>query len=321
MKTKLTLVICICFLTVNSFAQTKGDAVEAYNEGVTMYSQLKNYPSAIKSLEKAISIANQVGEEANDVKESAQSLLVSSQMQIATQLYSQKKYDEALKAMETAKKTAIEYNDDKNEKRINSALPRLYYAMGAQNMNEGRYNDALEDYRKSIDVNPNMSNTYLAMGATYQKMDSLDKALENYDKTMEVALRTNKPGDASEARKAATNYLLMKGQEAKDANNFEAAFQYFTQAVKYDENNPDIRLQVAIAGNSIKKFKEAIEAGEKALAIEKRPNILAKVNYQLAFAYEGAGQEAKACEYYKKVPKTDSDKVNADNAIKRLMCK
>jgi tetratricopeptide (TPR) repeat protein len=313
------LALCLSIFAFSASAQTVKEAVDAYNSGATFLG-IKNYPAAIKSFEKAIEIANTVGEEANEVKLNSQTAIVGARKQQATELYSKKNYEEALKVMELARNNAKEFGDTKNEKSINNALPRLYYSMGAEDLEAGRHQEAISNYNKSLEINPNQSNTLLAKGVAYQKMDSVNLALESYDKTMDVAMRTNNPAGASEARKAATNLLLAKGQNAKDANDYNAALGYFTNASKYSENNPDIYLQIAVAANSVKKYSEAATAGEKALTLEKRANVQALIHYQLGFAYEGAGNNIKACENYRQILVGDNNKENANNGLKRLKC-
>ncbi|MGL5912855.1 MAG: tetratricopeptide repeat protein, partial [Bacteroidales bacterium] len=188
------------------------------------------------------------------------------------------------------------------------------------NMKNNLFVEAIYDYQKAIELNNNLSHIHLALGAAFVKIDSVNSALIAFDKTMDVARRSNKPSDANEARKAAKNILLKKGQEAKDNKQFAEAYNSFNAAAKYDENDPDVRLQVTIAANNNSQWQEAIEAGEIALTLEKRDNMRAKIFYQLAYAYEQKGDSQKACENYKQVPATDSDKANADGAIKRLKC-
>jgi len=151
-------------------------------------------------------------------------------------------------------------------------------------------------------------------------MDSAEQALAAFDRATEVAMRTNQPGDAIDARRLAKGLLMKNGQEAKNVENFKKAYEFFNAAVKYDENDPDVHLQVAIVANRNGQPKDAIAAAEKALSLEKRDNMRAKIFYQLGYAYEQAGEKSKACSSYKKVPASDSDKANANGAMKRLKC-
>jgi superkiller protein 3 len=315
----LFLALCLSIFALSASAQTMKEAVDAYNSGAS-FLELKSYPAAIKQFEKAVEIANAVGEEADEVKTNSRAGIVNSRMKQAGELYSNKQFEDALKVMELALSNAKEYGDAKNERSINNALPRLYNSLGGSNLEAGKFREALELYNKSLEFNPDQSNAWLAKGVTHQKMDSVDSALEAYSKVMDISMRTNKPADANEARKAATNLLISKGNSAKEASKFEAALDFFTAASKYSESNPDIYLQIAVVANNAKKYSEAVAAGEKALTLEKRANVLAQINYQLGFAYEGAGNNFKACESYKKIPANDSNKENANNGIKRLKC-
>jgi tetratricopeptide (TPR) repeat protein len=319
MNKKLLFSLCAAFLAFAATAQDKNEAIAAYNEGATKMKANQN-TEAIAAFEHAISIAEEVGDDAADVRKNAQTAIISLRKKTASVLFSQKKYDEALKAMEAARADAQKYKNEKEITTINRALPTLYSAMGNEDMNLNKYAEAVNNYKKGIALNANMSKLQLGLGAAYQKLDSAEQALASFDKAIEIAMRTNQPADAVDARRLAKSILMKSGQDAKDAEDFKKAYECFNTAVKYDENDPDVRLQVAIVANRSAQAQEAIAAGEKALELEKRDNMKAKIYYQLGYAYEQAGNAAKACANYKKVPAGDSDKTNADGAIKRLKC-
>ncbi|MGL4909154.1 MAG: tetratricopeptide repeat protein [Bacteroidales bacterium] len=319
MKNILLLATCSILLAFNANAQTTNEAIEAYKEGVAKVTAHKPQ-EALAAFKRAITIANEVGDEANEVRKNAQDGVIRVRTKIVEELFKKSDFENALKEMLKAQASAKKYKDDKNLNRINRALPNLYFAMGNENMKNNLFVEAIYDYQKAIELNNNLSHIHLALGAAFVKIDSVNSALIAFDKTMDVARRSNKPSDANEARKAAKNILLKKGQEAKDNKQFAEAYNSFNAAAKYDENDPDVRLQVTIAANNNSQWQEAIEAGEIALTLEKRDNMRAKIFYQLAYAYEQKGDSQKACENYKQVPATDSDKANADGAIKRLKC-
>jgi len=316
---KLLFTLCAAALAIAAAAQDKNEAIAAYNEGVTKMQAAQN-SEAIAAFQQAIGIAEEVGDEAADVRKNAENNIVALRKKIAAALFSEKKYEDALKTMEEARSDAQKFRNEREVATINRALPNLYLAMGNEDLNRERYGDALKSYRLGVELNGNMSKLHLGSGAAYQKMDSAEQALAAFDRAIEVAMRTNQPADAVDARRLAKSILMKNGQEAKNAKNFKSAYANFNAAVKYDENDPDVRLQVAIAANGNEQAKEAIAAGEKALELEKRPNMIPKIHYQLGLAYEKAGNTAKACTHYKKIPAGDSDKANAVNAVKRLKC-
>ncbi|MGL4364548.1 MAG: tetratricopeptide repeat protein [Bacteroidales bacterium] len=319
MKRIFNLTLCSVLFAFGAYAQTTNEAIEAYKEAVAKVTAHKTN-EAVTAFERAISIANEVGDEANEVRKNAQDGVIRVWMKAAEEFFKKSDFDRALKKMVKAQTAATLYKDDKSLNRINRALPNLYFAMGNENLKNNLFVEAIYDYQKAIELNANVSKIHLALGAALVKIDSIDNALIAFDKTMEIAMRTNQPSDANEARKAAKNLLLKRGQEAKDNKQFADAYNNFNAAVKYDENDPDVRLQVTIAANNNSQWEDAITAGETALTLEKRDNMRAKIFYQLAYAFEQQGNTQKACENYKQVPASDSDKTNADGAIKRLKC-
>jgi tetratricopeptide (TPR) repeat protein len=62
-----------------------------------------------------------------------------------------------------------------------------YYNLGRYYLKAGKYDEAIAENTKAIDLNPNYSDAYLNRGNAYFKSERYDKAIENY----EAGLKTN----------------------------------------------------------------------------------------------------------------------------------
>ena len=317
-KTLFTL--CAALLMLAATAQDKSEAIAAHRDGVAAV-EAGNTTEAIAFFEQAVSLAEEVGDEAADVRQDAGNAIIALRKQIAQSLFRERSFEDALKTMEQARDDAVRFRNTQEQNVINRALPTLYLAMGNRDIELELYDEAVELFRKGIELNPNMARLYFGLGVGYQRSGNLEEALTAFDRTMEVAMRTNQPEDVNNARTAAKNLLLRNGQEAKDANNWQLALEYFSNAVKYDENDPDVRLQIAIAANNVGNAREAIAAGEKALELERRPSMIANIHFQLGYAHELNSNTARACEFYRRIPAGDSNRAGAEGAIRRLGCR
>ena len=77
------------------------------------------------------------------------------------------KYDEAEKTLTKA----IRYDKNNHE---------AYYYRGCAKVNAKKFNEALEDFQKAVDIKPDYADAYFNMGRTYYLMNNFDKACEYY---------------------------------------------------------------------------------------------------------------------------------------------
>lgn len=80
------------------------------------------------------------------------------------------RYSDYEKAEETLTK-AIQYDKNNFE---------AYYYRGCARVNAMRYNDALADFHKAVEIKPDYADAYFNLGRTYFLMNDQDKACENY---------------------------------------------------------------------------------------------------------------------------------------------
>ena len=64
--------------------------------------------------------------------------------------------------------------------------PEAYYNMGLTKCKMGQFEDAIEDYTKSIELNPNFGMAYYQRGKAYIETDSLQFAKSDFQKALEI---------------------------------------------------------------------------------------------------------------------------------------
>lgn len=280
---------------------TSKDAVAAFNAGVTA-NEAKNYTEALTQFNKTVTICNQVGAEADEIKLQAEKVIPGVQFNIGLGLYNQKKIEECIAAIDSAKVLAIKYGDEKTQHKAEKVIPQLYNFLGNGALRDGQYDKAIENYNKAIALDPNYSKCYLGMGLAYSKMNNLDKAIEAFDKTIEIGTATNKVEDVKDAKSSARDNLLVIAAEEQKKENYADAYKHFTQALKYDDKASEAYLGLAAAANKLSKFDDAIEAINKALPLLEGTSDSNKAPYYFALgnAYLGKKDNTNACDAYKK---------------------
>lgn len=146
------------------------------------------------------------------------------------------------------------------------------------------YNDsgdsekALEEYDKAIELDPDCEIAYNNRGNTYRRLDQLEKALEDYDKAIEL-----NPNYASA--------YYNRGIAYSDLRQHEKALENYDKAIELDPNHARAYNNRGATYENLKKYAKAIE--DYTRAIQLNPKL--KQAYQnRARAYAAIGEEALA---------------------------
>lgn len=305
--------------TLNAAAQTKADAAQQYNDGVTAFNA-KNYSLAIEAFNKAILLAEQVGEEATDVKEGSSKLLPSCYLQNAMQFYKDKKFDESIKSFNEAIKVGKKYNDNSTVSKASNAVPQLYRIMGNQELGAANYEKAKEYYNMGLQLNPEATNSLLGLGLVYAKQNKVDSALVYFDKVIEIGKRTNKLDEVEKANSQARDLMLEQASNAEKAKKYEDAISSYNSALKYAPQSEVVYYKLAFCNYTISKWEDAENAANKSLEFTLNPADKAKVFFLLAGVAEAKKDIPNACANYKKAAANPKFKAQAAARIKALKC-
>ena len=65
---------------------------------------------------------------------------------------------------------------------------------GANTLNTlGRYEDALQDYDRALEIDPNLANGYINRGSAYSHLGQYEKAIADYEKGLELDPEIDEP--------------------------------------------------------------------------------------------------------------------------------
>jgi Flp pilus assembly protein TadD len=170
--------------------------------------------------------------------------------------------------------------------------------LGVALVDKGRFDEAIENYYKAIQIDPNSADTLNNLGFALAAKGRFDEAIENYRKAIQI-----KPNSAIT--------LDNLGMALVDKGRFDEAIENFHKAIQIDPNPADALNNLGFALAATGRFDEAIENYRKAIQIN--PNSADKLN-NLGFALATKGRFDEAIEnYYKAIQINPNSAITLDN--------
>ena len=150
--------------------------------------------------------------------------------------------------------------------------------------NQGRIDEAMEHYRKAIQIKPNYSDALNNLGLALAAKGQFNEAIENLRKAIQIS-----PNDP-EALDNLGTALAIKGQ-------FNEAIENFRKAIQINPNSSDTLKNLGAALTAKGRLDEAIENLRKAIQIN--PNS-SDAHYNLGYALTVKGRLDEAIANYRK---------------------
>jgi tetratricopeptide (TPR) repeat protein len=299
MKRILVLISLTLAMTISLSAQTKNDAVEAYNKGVDLMAA--DPASAIKAFEECIKISLQLGEEGEETMELAELQLPGLYYEVALKLFRERKIAEAVTSFETAVEVAEKYKDSEFKSRSETVLHQLYFTRGNEFFRNNEDDKALEYFNKSLSINPSYARAYLGKGLVFRKQEKTPEFAEAMDMAIESGLQSNDERTVTTASNTARDYFLVRAVRAKDRNDFAESYSLIESALKYDNKSTETYFLLAVISNAQSKWDEAINAINQGLdLLEDASNEdKAKFYFEMGNSYVGKDDIENACKAFK----------------------
>ena len=292
----LTLLTAWCY---SGIAQTKAEAVEAYNNGANIYST--DVQGGITAFEKCISISNEVGADADSIKGLAIKILPELYFRKAAALFGEKKYEESVVAFQEAIKVAGKYNDTAVKEKSENNLPSLYYAIGATAYKDKDLPKATENLNNALKYDPNYAKAYYVLAVIDRSQKNYEKLEQDIDKAIETAKQTNDNSTEKSAVNLGKATFYNNFVNLTKAGKTTEAINSIKVAIKYAPDETDYYYYLGSAYNKVKNYDEAIANINKALDMDSSATAEAKARYyfEIATALAGKGDTSGACEAYK----------------------
>jgi tetratricopeptide (TPR) repeat protein len=175
----------------------------------------------------------------------------------------------------------------------NSAVP--LYSLGVALADKGRFDEAIENYRKAIQINPNYFDALNTLGVALADKGRFDEAIENYYKAIQI--NPNNP-----------KVLNNLGVALADKGRFDEAIENYRKAIQINPNYPKALNNLGNALAARDRFDEAIKYYHQAIQID--PNYLDALN-NLGAALAAKGRLDEAIENFRKAIQFNPDSFEA----------
>jgi tetratricopeptide (TPR) repeat protein len=155
-----------------------------------------------------------------------------------------------------------------------------------------RYEDALADFNRAIELKPNYTWTIAHRGETYRQMERYQDALADFDRAIEL-----KPNDAWT--------IARRGETYRQMERYQDALADFNQAIelepKYEHEG---RKEIGLVLLALRRYEAAAEAFLKALVAS---SACSECWESLARAYEALHSSAEVPRLLREVSVPDAD--------------
>lgn len=136
----------------------------------------------------------------------------------------------------------------------NPEFDRAYFNLGATLFSLKKYDEAIEHFKKVIELNPMDAQTYYVWGNALFHLNKFDEALKQYDRVLEI-----------EPRNAGAMFL--RGNALSELNKFAEAVEDYRKAIEIDSSNARFFFRLADALIRLGRFQQAADQYKKGLAI------------------------------------------------------
>lgn len=263
-----------------------------YNEGATALNA-GDKSTALQYFEEALAQAEIIGPEAEELAYNCKRNIPTLINAIGKELAAANEIDSAIVVLNQAIEKANEYGQSDIAADAQSLIPQLYMQQGNVFLNTKDYTAAMESYNKVVEFNPNDAIGYLRLGQAARRLNDVETAANALTKAAELGQK-----DAAD-KEMATLYLTASNTELK-AKNFEGALDYAQKSIAIMPNPTAMQI-AGTAALQLKNYQAAIENFEGFIAASPNARNIDQIRYQLATAYEAAGDKANACVNYKAI--------------------
>ncbi len=296
-KIILTLAVALatfCFAK----AQDIETAVNVYNEAATMVNE-GNLADALPKFIECLEMAQTLGEEGANVVSDCQNIIPQIYMKLGEAAAEESDFDTAVENFRKVVETATEYDNNYDAiERAEGLIPKMLMAKGGAMLNAKNFAEAAKAFEAVVAIDSTNTTAMMRLGHSQVGCGDVDLAIETFTAAAEKA------GEGSniekDAKKQISNCYLKKAvacQKAKDNRGCMENAQRSAQAM----DSPNAEKLIGVSALNLKQYDTAISAFEAYLALAPNAQDKGQIIYQLATAYEGRKERAKACGYYKQL--------------------
>lgn len=289
-KIFVTLLVALCSLGIAA-AQDLEKATEIYNNAAAAIDN--NKAEAISLFEQALDMATKLGSEGAEIADQCKGIIPKLYVSLGKEFVNEKKMDEAVAQFKKAIEKGEAFGDTDVVEEAKGLIPQILMADANQALNAKDYDAAVAGYQKVIDADPTNGQAHLRKGQALAAQGKADDAIKSFELATEN-------GQEEAAAKQLSNIYVKKAVACQKAKDMKGALENAQKSTEYVDNANAEKI-IGISALSLKQNKVAADAFEAYLSMSPNAADKAQIMYQLGTALVGAGDNAKACGYFKQI--------------------
>lgn len=176
------------------------------------------------------------------------------------------------------------------------------YAEGINFFQQGRYKNAIESFKKSIEKFPDNVDIQYNLGLSYLRNGNIDEAINQFNKAIEL-------------NPEVIEFYLALGECYFKKGEREKALETFSRAMEIQPNNPKTHYNLGIVHYRDDRTEQAIQSFETSIELD--PNFSSSY-YQLGLAYTKTGDFKKAIKCFEEFLRLEPNSSDA-NLVKEMI--
>lgn len=304
------LLVAICSMGLCA-AQDLEKTTETFNNAATALNA-GNKDDAITLFEQALTSATALGEEGNEIVSQIKDVLPNLYISLGKELVNDKNIDGAIEKFSKASELAEKFGAAEIQDEAKGLISQVLMAQAGSLLGEKNYAAAAEAYNKILAADPANGTASLRLGMALAGLGKADEAVAAYQKALEN-------GEAEAAGKQLSTLFLRKAAACQKAKDFKGCLENAQQSAQYLDNAQAQKL-IGTSASALKQYKVAVDAFEAYLAMSPDAKDKAQIVYQLGDATMKAGDNAKACSYFKQIAQDAKFGETARYYITTLKC-
>ena len=274
-------------------AQDLESVTNLYNAGAEALNA-NDDAKAIENFTKALEGAAVLGEEGMELAGKCKDILPKVCLSQGKGFANAGAIDDAIAAFKKASDLATEYGNNADViDEVQKLVPQMLMANAGTLLNDKKYAEAAAAYKGVVEADPENGVAYLRLGMAYNAAGNVDEAIAALGKAVEF-------GQEANAKKQLANIYLKKSQACQKEKDFKGALEA-AQLSAENANSANAQKLIGLNALNLKQNKIAAEAFESYLAMSPNAKDKNEMIYRLATALQAAGDNAKACGYYKEI--------------------
>lgn len=290
MKKIIATLVAVVMAACLAGAQNLSEVTELYNNGATALAS-DDKEGALKIFEEAFTKAAALGEEGKEVADNCKSAISKLNLSIAKDFIKADDYDAAIDKLKVAVEMAGEINEVEVAQEASELIPQVKLQKGNGLLKENPA-AAEEVYKEILAEDAANGKAALYLGQALNVQGKTDEAVAAFEQAAAN-------GQDKLANKQISIVYLKKASGALKAKKYAEAVTAALKCTEYGENPQAFQI-AGQASQFAGKNSDAIKYFSQYLELAPKAKNAGQIAYTIGALYQGAKNNEKAKEYYKK---------------------